>query len=179
VSHRTPDERLLLNVTVVPLRQHRDGELDVTGSVLILEDITARVELEKQLQVSEKMASIGLLAAGVAPRGQHAADGHRQPLPRMLLEGADPADHKTKLLEKIERQTFRAAKIVNGLLHLSRQGRSKRQRTGTGRPQRGDQRRARLARTPAGNGQGQGPSRGWPASAPSSTAWSTSCSRCS
>jgi hypothetical protein len=40
----------------------------------------------------------------------------------MLLEGADPADHRTKLLEKIERQTFRAAKIVNGLLHLSRQG---------------------------------------------------------
>jgi signal transduction histidine kinase len=40
----------------------------------------------------------------------------------MLLEGADPADPKTALLEKIERQTFRAAKIVNGLLNLSRQG---------------------------------------------------------
>jgi signal transduction histidine kinase len=41
---------------------------------------------------------------------------------QMLLEGADPADPKTVLLEKIERQTFRAAKIVNGLLNLSRQG---------------------------------------------------------
>src|SRR5690606_27741553 len=41
---------------------------------------------------------------------------------QMLLEGADPADPRTKLLEKIERQTFRAAKIVNGLLTLSRQG---------------------------------------------------------
>jgi hypothetical protein len=40
----------------------------------------------------------------------------------MLLEGADPDDPRTRLLEKIERQTFRAAKIVNGLLNLSRQG---------------------------------------------------------
>ncbi len=38
----------------------------------------------------------------------------------MLLDGADPEDPKTRLLEKIERQTFRAAKIVNGLLNLSR-----------------------------------------------------------
>ena len=38
----------------------------------------------------------------------------------MLLEGSDPEDPRTRLLEKIERQTFRAAKIVNGLLNLSR-----------------------------------------------------------
>jgi signal transduction histidine kinase len=36
--------------------------------------------------------------------------------------GADPDDPDTKLLEKIERQTFRAAKIVNGLLTLARGG---------------------------------------------------------
>ena len=40
----------------------------------------------------------------------------------MLLDGADPTDPKTVLLDKIERQTFRAAKIVNGLLALSRPG---------------------------------------------------------
>ena len=38
----------------------------------------------------------------------------------MLLEQADPEDPRTRLLEKIERQTFRAAKIVNSPLHLSR-----------------------------------------------------------
>jgi len=41
---------------------------------------------------------------------------------QMLLENADPADPRTQVLEKIERQTFRAAKIVNGLLTLSRPG---------------------------------------------------------
>ena len=39
---------------------------------------------------------------------------------QMLLEGADRHDPRTRLLEKIEQQTFRAAKIVNGLLALSR-----------------------------------------------------------
>jgi signal transduction histidine kinase len=48
---------------------------------------------------------------------------------QMLLEGADPKDPKTPLLEKIERQTFRAAKIVNGLLTLSRPGTSGTERT--------------------------------------------------
>jgi signal transduction histidine kinase len=38
----------------------------------------------------------------------------------MLLENADPHDPRTRVLEKIEKQTFRAARIVNGLLHLSR-----------------------------------------------------------
>jgi len=38
----------------------------------------------------------------------------------MLLQGAEPDAPATKVLEKIERQTFRAAKIVNGLLNLAR-----------------------------------------------------------
>ena len=48
---------------------------------------------------------------------------------QMLLEGADPDDPRTVLLEKIERQTFRAAKIVNGLLNLSRPGTADGERT--------------------------------------------------
>jgi PAS domain S-box-containing protein len=120
VSHRGADDRLLLNVTIVPLRQHRDDAIEVSGSVLIVEDVSARVKLEEQLQVSEKMASIGLLAAGVAHEVNTPLTGIAS-FTQMLLEGANPEDPRTRLLEKIERQTFRAAKIVNGLLNLSRQ----------------------------------------------------------
>ena len=88
--------------------------------MLLFEDISARVQLEEQLQVSEKMASIGLLAAGVAHEVNTPLTGIAS-FTQMLLEGANPEDPKTRLLEKIERQTFRAAKIVNGLLNLSRQ----------------------------------------------------------
>jgi len=79
------------------------------------------VRLEEQLQISEKMASIGLLAAGVAHEVNTPLTGISS-YTQMLLEKADPTDPRTMLLEKIERQTFRAAKIVNGLLTLSRPG---------------------------------------------------------
>jgi PAS domain S-box-containing protein len=110
---------LLVNAAVVPLRS-TDGESTVTvGTIIIIEDITSRVQLEEQLQISEKMASIGLLAAGVAHEVNTPLTGISS-FTQMLLEGADPADPRTRLLEKIERQTFRAAKIVNSLLNLSR-----------------------------------------------------------
>jgi hypothetical protein len=73
------------------------------------------------------MASIGLLAAGVAHEVNTPLTGISS-FTQMLLEGADPSDPRTALLEKIERQTFRAAKIVNGLLNLSRPGTSSNER---------------------------------------------------
>jgi signal transduction histidine kinase len=93
----------------------------VEGTILIIEDVTDRVRLEEQLQISEKMASIGVLAACVAHEVNTPLTGISS-FTQMLLEGADRGDPRTALLEKIERQTFRAAKIVNGLLTLSRPG---------------------------------------------------------
>jgi PAS domain S-box-containing protein len=113
-------QRLLVNATVVPL-QSSPGADAFSGTILLIEDITDRIRLEEQLQISEKMASIGLLAAGVAHEVNTPLTGISS-FTQMLLDGADPADPKTVLLEKIERQTFRAAKIVNGLLTLSRPG---------------------------------------------------------
>jgi PAS domain S-box-containing protein len=114
------DYPLLVNVATVPLQTHVGPDVRTTGTILIVDDISARVQLEEQLQLSEKMASIGLLAAGVAHEVNTPLTGISS-FTQMLLEGADPDDPKTRLLEKIERQTFRAAKIVNGLLNLSRQ----------------------------------------------------------
>ena len=109
----------IVNAAVVPLRASDDQTTTTVGTIVILEDITRRVELEEQLQISEKMASIGLLAAGVAHEVNTPLTGISS-FTQMLLDGADPEDPRTRLLEKIERQTFRAAKIVNGLLNLSR-----------------------------------------------------------
>jgi two-component system, NtrC family, sensor kinase len=113
--HSSP-RRLLVNMGATPLR---DAAGDVVGTIVIVEDISTRVQLEEQLQISEKMASIGLLAAGVAHEVNTPLTGISS-FTQMLLQQAPPDDPSTKVLEKIERQTFRAAKIVNGLLNLAR-----------------------------------------------------------
>ena len=114
--HSDGSKRLLVNLATAPLRTPQ-GES--AGTIVILENITERVQLEEQLQISEKMASIGLLAAGVAHEVNTPLTGISS-FTQMLLEGAETDDPKTRLLQKIERQTVRAAKIVNGLLDLAR-----------------------------------------------------------
>jgi PAS domain S-box-containing protein len=115
----TPDGRsLMVNVSVAPFQV---GSGQRQGTILILEDVTARVRLEEQLQHSEKMASIGILAAGVAHEVNTPLTGISSYT--QMLRGQTPeADPRAPLLEKIEKQAFRAAKIVNHLLNFSRSG---------------------------------------------------------
>jgi len=111
---------LRVNVSVAPFLM---GSGERWGTILILEDVTARVALEQQLQHSEKMASIGLLAAGVAHEVNTPLAGISSytQLLRQHFPGDDP---RAGLLEKIETQSFRAAKIINNLLNFSRSGRA-------------------------------------------------------
>jgi PAS domain S-box-containing protein len=104
------------NLAIAPLVTRR---FDIIGRILIVDDITERVDLESQLKQSEKMSSIGLLAAGVA---------HEVNTPlavissyaQMLAKQLQNDEKKSALLEKITRQTFRASEIVNNLLNFSR-----------------------------------------------------------
>jgi two-component system, NtrC family, sensor kinase len=115
-TRHDPPRHVLVNVATTPLR---DSDGAIAGTIVVVEDISARVQLEEQLQISEKMASIGLLAAGVAHEVNTPLTGISS-FVQMLMQGTEPDDPKTRVLEKIERQTFRAAKIVNGLLNLAR-----------------------------------------------------------
>jgi two-component system, NtrC family, sensor kinase len=115
----TADGRsLMVNVSVAPF-QLVSGER--RGTVLIVDDVTERIDLENQLQHSEKMASIGLLAAGVAHEVNTPLAGISS-YTQLLLGQVEPGDPLHPLLEKIEKQSFRAAKIINNLLNFARSG---------------------------------------------------------
>jgi len=106
----------MVNLSVAPF-QAAPGER--CGTILILDDVTARVRLEEQLQHTEKMASVGLLAAGVAHEVNTPLAGISS-YTQLLRGQLDEQDPRQLVLEKIEKQSFRAAKIINGLLNFSR-----------------------------------------------------------
>jgi two-component system NtrC family sensor kinase len=109
---------LIVNVSVAPFET---GPAEHCGTIIILDDVTARARLEEQLQHTEKMASVGLLAAGVAHEVNTPLAGISS-YTQLLRGRMDPHDGANELLEKIEKQSFRAAKIINSLLNFSRSG---------------------------------------------------------
>jgi two-component system, NtrC family, sensor kinase len=89
------------------------------GRIILVDDITERVSLETQLAQSDKLSSIGLLAAGVAHEINTplaVISSYAQMLTKQLRGDA----RLTPVLEKITQQSFRAAEIANGLLNFSR-----------------------------------------------------------
>ena len=109
-------ETRTVNVAIAPLVTRK---FQVIGRLVIMDDITERVELEGQLSQADKLSSIGLLAAGVAHEVNTplaVISSYTQMLAKQLQ--GDP--QKSGLLEKITRQTFRASEIVNNLLNFSR-----------------------------------------------------------
>jgi two-component system NtrC family sensor kinase len=111
-----PVRETILNLAIAPLVSKDYRQI---GRLIIFDDITDRSELESRLVQADKLSSIGLLAAGVA---------HEVNTPlavistyaQMLAKQVSGDEQKSKLLEKIAKQTFRASEIVNSLLNFSR-----------------------------------------------------------
>jgi PAS domain S-box-containing protein len=107
---------LVVNISIAPL-VGKSGER--IGRLILMDDISQRVRLEEQLLQTEKLTSLGLLAAGVA---------HEVNTPlavisnyiQMLAKQMPSDDPKHSIIDKIVKQTFRASEIVNNLLNFSR-----------------------------------------------------------
>jgi hypothetical protein len=117
-NHSHAVRESIVNIAIAPLVSK---DLQQIGRLIILDDVTDRDDLERRLVQADKLSSIGLLAAGVA---------HEVNTPlavistyaQMLAKQVSGDEQKTKLLEKIAKQTFRASEIVNSLLNFSRTG---------------------------------------------------------
>ena len=104
-----------LQISVAPFEEDQTGEL----RVIILQDVSQRVAMENALKEKERLASLGMLAAGVAHEVNTPITGISS-YAQMLLAETPEDDPRRELLEKVEKQTFRAARIVNNLLDFAR-----------------------------------------------------------
>ncbi|HXH82796.1 MAG TPA: ATP-binding protein, partial [Candidatus Tectomicrobia bacterium] len=120
LEYRTPGgASAVLNVKGTALREGGRP----AGAVLLVEDITDRVALERSARQAEKLAGIGTLAAGIAhelnnPIGIISSrtelmllDAEARPLPDDLRED----------LRVLHRHAQRVARIAQGLLSFARQ----------------------------------------------------------
>jgi PAS domain S-box-containing protein len=111
-------KHLTLNVSITPLVSKSNERI---GRLLLFDDVTQRERMEEQMSQTEKLTSLGLLAAGVAHEVNTplaVISNYIQMLAKQMPEG----DPRQSIIDKIVKQTFRASEIVNNLLNFSRTG---------------------------------------------------------
>ncbi len=115
---RIKDRVYWLSTHFVPIFGE-DGR-SVEQVLVMARDITDRQEMENQMAQTEKLASLGTLAAGVAHEINNPV-GVMLGFTELLLDKLPPDSKEHEMLKTIERQGLNAKRIVENLMTFARQ----------------------------------------------------------
>ncbi|MBA4393415.1 MAG: hypothetical protein C0407_07665, partial [Desulfobacca sp.] len=110
------DKEYWLHANFKPLL---DAKEDILSILVIIRNITESKVVEQQLAHTEKLASLGSLAAGVAHEINNPL-GIILGFTDLLLEKVNPGSQELEILKTIERQGLQCKKIVENLLSFAR-----------------------------------------------------------
>jgi signal transduction histidine kinase/ABC-type branched-subunit amino acid transport system ATPase component len=103
----------LNNITLFPIREGKK----LIGTILIIEDITSYEELRKKMQLSENLASVGILASGVAHEINNPLEIIHYYLENIRFNNQNEAIASS--LVSIEEEVEDISKIIGNLVALS------------------------------------------------------------
>ncbi len=127
--NRLPPNLASVQVRFLAAGEERNGLLSTSplevepgrfdGRVVAIDDISEQLRLEQRLAQQERLAALGRLAAGLAHEVNTPVTGIAS-YAQLLRDLTDLADPRAPLVEKLEEQAFRVARIVTNLLELAR-----------------------------------------------------------
>jgi PAS domain S-box-containing protein len=121
VEHETLKKgRVILNIRGSLLRER----MAPSGAVLLIEDITDRVALERSTRQAEKLAALGTLGAGLAHELNNPIGIITSRIELMLEEAQRAGDFPEETVEDLQvlhRNAQRVARIAGSLLSFARQ----------------------------------------------------------
>jgi signal transduction histidine kinase len=116
---RTAGGQVVLDITFAPLRESADSAIQ--GGLILLEDITERANIQKQLEHTERLAALGKLASKVAHELNNPIDGIMRYInlaKRTISEAGLPKP--VEYLEHAGDGLKRMVQIITELLEFSR-----------------------------------------------------------
>ncbi len=110
--------KYVFELKLYPFYKTHETTSDIFGCVIVVEDISKKIEFEEKIFQAEKLSSISMLSAGVAHEINNPLSSIMTNV-QNLMEDRDTDGEKIVALKWIEQETRRIAKIVRELLTFS------------------------------------------------------------